>query len=178
MGIIRLTLFSTLAIGGAMLWFGRDEGLPEDRLGYVPAPPDVVAITPIPASAPVAVSPAAPGGSLPTPSAPTPSAELARMPAPANPSETNVTQEATPELPPAPAQPAPSAPAPPILYVTGTSVNLRAGTSTREAILARLPRGTPVAFLGDAAEGWSAIWVIESGTEGFMAARFLSPDQP
>ena len=142
MGIIRLTLFSVLGIGGAMLWFGRDEGLPEDRLGYVPAPPDVVAITPPPA---------------PTP-APTPT-PVAAAPAPAP-------------------TPPPPAPGPPTLYVTGTSVNMRAGTSTREAILARLARGTEVAFLGKAADGWSRIRVIESGTEGFMASQFLSPDQP
>ncbi len=40
MGLIRLIVIALLVIGAVMYWFGRDEGLPENRLGYDPEPPE------------------------------------------------------------------------------------------------------------------------------------------
>ncbi len=167
MGIIRLTLFSMIGIGGAMLWFGRDEGLPEDRLGYVPRTPDVVVTAPI-------------ADPEPTPAAmPTPTAVIASAPEVVAPEPAIVAPEPEPEPTAEPeAETQPPTPSLPTLFVTGTTVNMRAGTSTREAIVAKLGRGTAVSFLGEAAPGWSEIQVVETGARGFMASRFLSPDRP
>ena len=37
-----------------------------------------------------------------------------------------------------------------------------------------LVRGTEVADLGNAGDGWSHIRVVETGLEGYMASRFLA----
>ncbi|MCP5037238.1 MAG: SH3 domain-containing protein [Rhodobacteraceae bacterium] len=66
----------------------------------------------------------------------------------------------------------------PVLYVTGSKVNMREGPSTGDNIVAALLRGTAVDDLGEAAPGWSAIRVIETGEIGYMATRFLSSEQP
>ncbi len=160
MGIIRLTLFAALGIGGAMLWFGREEGLPEDRLGYTPRPVGAVATAPIGEPAP---APASAPVSTPETVPPAPSANAVPVSAPV------VAPVVAPVTAPAPA---------PRLYVTGSRVNMRAGTSTREEILARLVRGTEVEFLGIPTDGWTEIRVVETGARGFMASQFLSPNRP
>ena len=38
MGLFRLIVIAVIVIGAVMYWFGRDEGLPENRLGYEPEP--------------------------------------------------------------------------------------------------------------------------------------------
>ena len=167
MGIIRLTLVSVVVVGGAMLWFGREDGLPEDRLGRerqttieVTQPVQVAAPTPQPDPTPV----------------PAPAPEPAAEPAP----EPEVI--AAPEPTPAPApEPTtqPDQPAVlPVLYVTGTTVNMRAGPTTRDGVVAKLVRGTAVDDLGEATQGWSQIRVIATGKRGYMATRFLSANQP
>ncbi len=186
MGIIRLTLFTVLGIGGAMLWFGREEGLPEDRLGYTPRPVGAVATAPI---GELTLAPAPTLTSVPTPApvpAPAPTPAPAPAPETASPATSaNVAPVSVPVGAPAPvAAPvvAPmTAPAPapaPRLYVTGSRVNMRAGTSTREEILAKLVRGTEVEFLGTPTDGWTEIRVVETGARGFMASQFLSPNRP
>lgn len=154
MGIIRLTLFSVVAVGGAMLWFGRDDGLPDDRLGRdrMEAP---AFERPVPVAAPVA--------------APAPQPDPEPEPQP------------DPQTTPAPDPPPTPEPEPvvlPVLYVTGNKVNMRAGPATSHGIVAGLVRGTAVDDLGVAAPGWTQIRVIETGKRGFMAARFLSADRP
>ena len=62
-----------------------------------------------------------------------------------------------------------------IVAVTGSSVNLRAGPSTGDAILTALARGREAEVMGDAGDGWARIRVLDTGVEGFMAARFLAP---
>lgn len=149
MGIIRLTLFSVVAVGGAMLWFGRDDGLPDDRLGRdrMEAP---AFERPVPVAAPVAAPAAAPAAPAPPPE----------------------------PAPPPPPEPDPEPVVLPVLYVTGNKVNMRAGPATSHGIVAGLVRGTAVDDLGVAAPGWTQIRVIETGKRGFMAARFLSADRP
>lgn len=71
-----------------------------------------------------------------------------------------------------------SAPEPeraPLGEVTGAAVNLRAGPSTRETVLASLIRGDRVEVIGATDNGWALIRTVSTGVEGFMAARFIAP---
>ena len=174
MGIIRLTLFSAIAVGGAMVWFGRDEGLPEDRIGRervaipqsITTTPVVATPTPIAVSAPVSAPDPTPASQQPTPT-PQPAPDPAPDPEPV--------VEPTPDPP---ADPVEEVAALPVLYVTGTRVNMRAGPATSFGKVGALTRGTAVDDMGEAAPGWSQIRVIETGQRGFMATRFLSPSKP
>lgn len=203
MGIIRLTLISVIGVGGAMMWFGRDEGLPENRLGRETVATPIVAPTPplptTPTVIPTVVTPPI-VVEIPTPQ-PTPVAapepvpipepiimpEVVPTPEPAPIVEATPTPEPEPIPEPTP-QPEPIVEAEtetepavnllPVLYVTGSKVNMRGGPSTGDAIVGSLTRGTAVDFLGEVADGWSQIIVINTGATGFMSSQFLSPDQP
>ncbi|MEJ6390939.1 SH3 domain-containing protein [Gymnodinialimonas ulvae] len=59
--------------------------------------------------------------------------------------------------------------------VTGNNVNFRAGPSTNTAVLAGLVRGDQLEFIGNGPDGWAHLRVLDSGLEGYMAARFLEP---
>ena len=65
-----------------------------------------------------------------------------------------------------------------IFYVTGTRVNLRAGPSTNDAIVAALTQGTATEYVADAPDGWLQIRDPATGNVGFMSGDFLSQDQP
>jgi hypothetical protein len=77
-------------------------------------------------------------------------------------------------IPTAIAPPPASEPAP-LGEVTGTAVNLRAGPSAREPVLASLIRGDRVEVIGATDTGWALIRAVSTGVEGFMSARFLTP---
>ena len=64
---------------------------------------------------------------------------------------------------------------PRLYYVTGSSVNLRAGPSTGVAVVGSLRRGTQAEFIAEAESGWWQIRDTNTGQVGFMAARFLAP---
>lgn len=167
MGIIRLTLIFTAGIGGAMWYFGRDTGLPEDRLGRDPGDEPAV-VMPVPAPAP---RPAPPVVIAPEPvPAPAPEPVVVEAPEPAPPPQAEPQPEPQPEPEPDPVFT--------VLYVTGSKVNLRAGPSTGEAIVTALHQGDAVDELEPEQDGWSYIRAQESGAVGFMATRFLSPEAP
>jgi hypothetical protein len=63
----------------------------------------------------------------------------------------------------------------PLVEVTGTSVNLRAGPSTGDAVLDALTRGARAELIAASDDGWAQIRTVETGTVGYMADRFLSP---
>lgn len=63
----------------------------------------------------------------------------------------------------------------PLVEVTGTQVNLRAGPSTDDAVLGSLVRGEQAELVAALDNGWARIRVASSGIEGFMANRFLAP---
>lgn len=71
------------------------------------------------------------------------------------------------------AQPAPAA-EPAVHYVSGTRVNVRSGPSTSFAVISSVEYGDAVKILDDAGDGWSHIRIESSGTQGYMATRFLS----
>lgn len=172
MGIIRLILITAALIWLMMFYFGRDEGLPENRLGRAPTPavlaeapaPDAPPAAPKPAEAPEPVTPAPPSQPIATP-------ETAPVePAVNDPVAPEPVAEQKPQ-PVAEPEPAPEA----VLYVTGRTVNVRAGPSTTFEAIASLTRGAAVVDLGDAGEGWHQI-LLDSGEIGYMSGDFLSPD--
>jgi uncharacterized protein YgiM (DUF1202 family) len=65
-----------------------------------------------------------------------------------------------------------------VRYVTGTRVNLRAGPSTLDDVVAQLARGTKAVVLDDGGGGWLQIRDLDTGVEGFMSGDFLSADAP
>ncbi|MFT5868020.1 MAG: hypothetical protein ACI8TF_000119 [Paracoccaceae bacterium] len=65
-----------------------------------------------------------------------------------------------------------------LLYVTGTSVNLRAGPSTGNPVITALNRGIAAEKIEILANGWVQIRVLETGHVGYMSSRFLSSIQP
>lgn len=74
-------------------------------------------------------------------------------------------------------QQAPAGAQGPILYVTGSSVNFRAGPSTSDRVIGALGEGAPVEALGPTDADWVNIRDSE-GRVGYMSGRFLSPAQP
>jgi len=62
-----------------------------------------------------------------------------------------------------------------LMEVTGRSVNLRAGPSTNDRILGSLVRGEQAELVASLDNGWAQIRSVSTGTEGFMADRFLAP---
>ena len=65
-----------------------------------------------------------------------------------------------------------------LLYVTGTRVNLRAGPSTDNPIVAALTQGTATELVAEAPDGWFEIRDPTTGATGFMSGDFLSPTPP
>lgn len=190
MGIIRLILITAALIWLAMYYFGRDEGLPETRLGRAPEPEP--AATFAEESAPAAEPADTPDGNV-QPEAPAANA----LEAAANEAEAGVSDPApdpepvaapepepvaTPEPEPEPAvTPEPEPESGPdttpdvVLYVTGERVNVRAGPSTDFAVITALARGAPVVDVGPAGAGWREIR-LETGETGYMSGDFLSSE--
>ena len=73
--------------------------------------------------------------------------------------------------------PAAELPDGPVLYVTGDRVNMRAGPSTGDRVVASLTRGTAVQPLGPQDAEWVNIRDAD-GRTGYVAGRFLSATAP
>ncbi len=194
-GIVKLSCLTIGALGVAMVHFGRDGDLPVDRIGREPtiaqdtivpvsasldpasvASPEAaekgIASTAIAAPAVAAPKPAAPARLMAVP------VTLASASAPQTPAEQ---AEAAARLMASKlARPTPAAAhlkteAFPTAFVSGTTVNMRAGPSTRHGVVAKLTSGTEVYDMGATDSGWSQIKVVDTGARGFMASRFLVP---
>ncbi|WBU60756.1 SH3 domain-containing protein [Paracoccus albus] len=63
------------------------------------------------------------------------------------------------------------------LYVTGNSVNFRAGPSTSNEVVGRLSRGQMVTAVGERSGDWVQIRDGD-GRAGYMSAQFLSASRP
>jgi hypothetical protein len=63
----------------------------------------------------------------------------------------------------------------PVVRVTGSRVNLRAGPSTETDILGALTLGERAEVIASLGNGWAQIRSLDSGLEGYMADRFLTP---
>ncbi|NDW54859.1 SH3 domain-containing protein [Aliiroseovarius sp. PrR006] len=184
MGIIRMSLLTIGVLGVAMMHYGRDDGLPTDRIGREPdvTKDSIVAVSAklaeTPVSAVVPVVAAAPV------EAPAPTSLVIKAAAEVgDPTSPAAQAEAAARLMAASA-PAPTPTAPeaatgdagfPTLFVSGSTVNMRGGPSTKFGVVSRLTRGTEVLETGQTDNGWSQIKVVETGTRGFIASKFLKP---
>jgi uncharacterized protein YgiM (DUF1202 family) len=63
---------------------------------------------------------------------------------------------------------------PVVMYVSGSSVNVRSGPSAESEALMRLPRGEAVLVLPSDTPGWSMIRIEGDGVDGYIASRFLT----
>ena len=121
------------------------------------------------------------------------------LPAPAQPAAVEVTQSAIEAIAPV-AEPAPAvaeitvasveptpvarastleqtpAPAPEIWKVTGSRVNLRAAASTQSQVVGRTVRGDSAEIIELLPNGWAKVYIIDSGIEAFMSAKFIAPE--
>lgn len=59
--------------------------------------------------------------------------------------------------------------------VTGTLVNLRAGPSTRNEVVAQVSQGTAAAVLEER-DGWYQIETSDGATSGWIFGKYLTPD--
>lgn len=194
MGIIKLSCLTIGVLGVAMVHFGRDSDLPVDRIGREPtiaqdtivpvsASPDLgISASPETAEGEViATANAAPTVTEPAKATP---ARLMAVPvtdagaqAPQSPAE--LAEAAARKMASKIAKPTPAAAnlttnAFPTVFVSGTTVNMRAGPSTSHGVVAKLTRGTEVYNMGTTDSGWSQIKVVDTGERGFMASKFLT----
>lgn len=75
----------------------------------------------------------------------------------------------------APAEAASAATDGPLLRVTGSRVNMRAGPGVANGVVDSLVRGTVAEALGEPVSGWQEIRDVETGLTGFMSSNFLEP---
>jgi hypothetical protein len=63
----------------------------------------------------------------------------------------------------------------PVLQVTGSRVNMRAGPGVENAVVGALPRGARAEALGGVENGWQRIRALDGGQTGYMFASYLEP---
>lgn len=63
-----------------------------------------------------------------------------------------------------------------IWKVTGSTVNLRAGATTQAAVLGRTKRGDSAEMVELLENGWAKVYILESGLEAYISAKFLARD--
>ncbi|MEM9250358.1 MAG: SH3 domain-containing protein [Pseudomonadota bacterium] len=80
--------------------------------------------------------------------------------------------EAELTAPDTPEDAAPDADTAPLLYVTGSRVNVRSGPSTGFGVISSVAFGDAVELVAETGDGWAEIRIAD-GSTGFMARRFL-----
>lgn len=88
-----------------------------------------------------------------------------------------ITQPAAPKaVPAAIVAAAPAAPTEEakVMYVSGRSVNVRGGPSTRTAVVGKLTRGEAVSVIWVESNGWARIRIEGDGEDGYISASFLT----
>ncbi len=63
-------------------------------------------------------------------------------------------------------------------YVTGTTVNLRAGPSTSDSVVGRVSLGQRAEVLSETSDGWFEIRTADDQQAGFIFGKFLSENRP
>jgi uncharacterized protein YgiM (DUF1202 family) len=66
----------------------------------------------------------------------------------------------------------------PVMWVDASSVNLREAPSTESAVLGKLRRAEAVTVVAEAPDGWLKVRLEGDGGEGFVAARYLTAQDP
>ncbi|MDP5306805.1 SH3 domain-containing protein [Paracoccus spongiarum] len=183
---MRLALFIAVTLAGLYV-LASVQGSGNPRADRKPAPAAPSAVAALQSAAQDA------GRALLPPPAPeaaaTAAPEAAPIPAPAAPQAESA--PAAPRFPGPPLRPSPehagAAPAPvapppagatgPILYVTGSRVNFRAGPSTGDRVIGALDGGAAVEALGPTDGAWVNIR-DRDGRIGYISGQFLSADAP
>lgn len=105
--------------------------------------------------------------------------EISAVIVPSQQAETDVVHVARYQAPAAAPAPAETAvPDRPLVYVTGSRVNMRAGPSTANPVVTALGYGDEAELIETLDNGWMHIRHTESGRVGYMAGRFLSETRP
>jgi uncharacterized protein YgiM (DUF1202 family) len=65
-----------------------------------------------------------------------------------------------------------------IWFVNASSVNVRAEPSTEAEILGKLGTGEAALLVATVNDEWARIVIQGDGVEGFVALRYLSPEEP
>ncbi|WP_298496318.1 SH3 domain-containing protein [uncultured Maritimibacter sp.] len=183
MALLRLTLVATAVLGAAMYHYGREDGLPDDPLGR-----DTALITPNLLGGPTLDATnekesdvlLAAIASDSNPESPTqlslvsfePEETVEPMMSAKNPTADVV--EGAIAATAADATTAKEPETTPMLYVSGSAVNVRGGPSTAFGVIDSLTYGTAVEDLGDAGQGWREIRLLASGETGYMSGQFLT----
>lgn len=174
--LLRLTFILMVVLGLAMWAVG--DGPEQDRVALAEARAnaqregagfvtrtnsDVLSLGPAEA-APAAPEPVA------TAPEPQPEPQLETDPVAQQLAEALANQPVSPPDPPAAEAPDEAI----VLYVTGSTVNLRAGPSTNDAVLGRVSRGDAVELVDYESNGWARIRVAGLSSDVFMSGDFLS----
>lgn len=64
-----------------------------------------------------------------------------------------------------------------IWTVTGNRVNLRSGASTRNGVIGQTVRGESAEIIEMLDNGWAKVYIIDTGIEAYISAKFLAPEQ-
>ena len=150
--MIRLTLLLLAGLFATLQIGGRDGG--QMRLGLIEGEKEAAVIA--------AAKPAA----KPAPVVQT--VEVAFTPSP---------RVVVPVIEPAVQMVAPSV-ATDVRYVSGRSVNVRSGPSTRDDVVDRLVRGDAVTVVSVEDNGWARIRVEGDGIDGYMSLDYLAETAP
>ena len=67
---------------------------------------------------------------------------------------------------------------PDVWYVTGTTVNVRAGPGTGNAVVAQVSLGDAAEVLAESGDGWMQIRPEGSDTVGWISRRFMDQNAP
>ena len=161
--MFRLILVTALALGAALIFMGGNDGV-------TPAVPAAATAETVPDPAPAQPVPNPDAANAPiiTDVAQTPERQQKFPGPPLRPSP-----EYADEAPPEDLAEAPSD----TLFVTGNTVNFRAGPTTTDEVVGSLSRGEVVTAIGPRSGDWIEIR-DERGRTGFMAATFLSAERP
>lgn len=65
-----------------------------------------------------------------------------------------------------------------LMYVSGRSVNVRGGPSTRNPVVGKLVRGDAVMMVWAEDNGWARIRIEGDGIDGYMSMDFLTDTPP
>ena len=170
--MIRLTLLLLVGLFATLQIEGRDTG--QMRFGLIEAEKDAEILAKAAAAKPVNKAPVETVaiGNAATPIDRVPQdvevafATTPRVIAPA----ATETASATP-------QPAAEKPGD-VRYVTGGSVNVRGGPSTRDGVIEKLSRGDAVTVVWVEDNGWARIRIEGDGIDGYIAVNFLTDVAP
>lgn len=172
--MIRWTIFLCVGLYLALQIGGEDRG--QKRLGLVEAELEAAADAERLAAKQLADATAA--NEVPSHSTVNRDAAVVNVAFSPSPTLITVAAKADPEETAAPVEAAAGGVLTQLMYVTGRSVNVRGGPSTRNPVVGKLGRGDAVSVVWVEENGWARIRVEGDGVDGYMALDFLTEQAP